>query len=161
MKIKHSHAIILSGTTWLLVGFFLLFKGLHYTLFAAVFQVESSPLLKLFSSPEKGAMVLIALGVTLGFFKGRFVFAKTVRRVVTRILQFKERVPLSKIYTKGYLILIAAMMGIGMGLRFSSLPFDIRGLIDIAVGGALVMGSFLYFQEVILLAKSAVKVEKE
>lgn len=159
MKLKHIHAILLSGTTWLLIGFFLLFKGLHYTLFAAVFQVDSAPLLRLFSAPEKGALSLIALGIAIGFAKGRFVLSKTVHRVVTRILSHPEPIPLKKVYTKGYLLLIGLMMGIGMGLRFSPVPFDVRGVIDVAVGSALVIGALLYFQKGVYLSRRGVKTQ--
>jgi hypothetical protein len=161
MKIKHTHAIILSGLTWVLIGSFLLFKGLHYILFATVFQADTSPLLSLFSKKENGTMILIAMGIAIGYAKGKFVFPRTVQRVVKRILSQDEPIQLKNLYSKGYLLLIGSMICLGMAMRFSSIPFDVRGVIDTGVGSALVVGSLLYFKQAIYLARRAKKQTSE
>jgi len=37
-------------------------------------------------------------------------------------------------------------MGLGMGIRYFGVPVDVRGLIDVAVGSALINGAMLYFR---------------
>ena len=121
---KHRGWIICSGLIWVLIGTWLLYKGLRLT-----------------STPW-----IIACGLLIGFLKGRFVFPKTVQRVVGRIEALSLPIRFSQVYTPAYWMLIAGMMSLGMLFRFLPVPVDVRGLVDIAIGSALVNGATLYFR---------------
>src|SRR3990167_3744340 len=95
--------IAFSGFVWFVMGLFLLYKGLHF-IADGVFQ--SNSFCKRFSSPERAATLLIAAGLLLGFFKGRFVLSKTVRRVVLRIISLPEPIRLKYVYSPAYYFLI-------------------------------------------------------
>ncbi len=118
---KHRGWVALSGFTWFFIGAFLLYKGLHL-ISQAAFQPDS-------------------LCQQLGF-----VLSKTVRRVVTRISSLPLPIRLKDAYSPAYWILIASMMALGMLFRFLPIPLDIRGIIDVAIGSALINGAMLYFR---------------
>lgn len=144
---KHRSWIALSGFVWFFIGTFLLYKGIQLITQAA-FQADSlcSKLQKTFGTPQQAATIFIAIGLAVGFFKGRFVLAKTVRRVVLRIAQLPLPIRLKDAYSPSYWILIGSMVALGMTFRFLPIPIDIRGTIDIAIGSALINGALLYFR---------------
>lgn len=129
------------------MGTFLLYKGLHLITQAA-FQPDSlcARMQGFFGSPQQAATALIAIGLVVGFFKGRFVLVKTVRRVVVRIALLPLPIRFKDAYSKSYWILIGSMVALGMSFRFLPIPIDIRGTIDIAIGSALIHGALLYFR---------------
>lgn len=144
---KQKAAITLSGFLWLAIGTFLLYKGL-------CFISDGVPLTNslsfrfqtLFGSSSQAATGLIATGLLLGFAKGRLIFPKTVRRVVARIQTLSTPIRLKQLYPLSYWILIASMVGLGVLMRFLPIPIDARGLIDVAIGSALMNGAMLYFR---------------
>ncbi len=144
---KHRGWIVLSGFLWFLIGAFLLCKGLQY-ITAAIFQTESLcyRMQGIFGSAQRGATALIAIGLFVGFLKGRFVLVKTVRRVVNRIAALPLPIRLKDAYSRSYWILIGSMMALGMSFRFLPMPIDLRGTIDVAIGSALINGAMLYFR---------------
>lgn len=144
---KHRAWIAFSGFLWFFIGAFLLYKGL-YLITEAAFQTGSLcfKMGRLAGSPQQAAMGFIALGLFVGFFKGRFVLSKTVRRVVLRIAALPLPIRFKNAYSPSYWILIGSMMALGMFFRFLPIPIDIRGTIDIAIGSALINGALLYFR---------------
>lgn len=144
---KHCGCIALSGFLWLAIGFSLLYKGLHLISDAA-FQADTLCFRwqEVFGTPQQAATVFMGLGLLLGFIKGRFVLSKTVQRVSKRIASLSEPVRLADAYSRSYWILIASMMALGMLFRFLPIPPDLRGIIDVAVGSALLNGSLLFFR---------------
>jgi hypothetical protein len=82
----------------------------------------------------------------IGFAKGRLVLSKTVDRVVKRIRSLQVPIRASQIYARSYWILIGSMVALGFAMRFLPIPLDARGLIDVAIGSALVNGAMLYFR---------------
>ncbi len=147
LHMKHRGWVVLSGFVWFIAGGFLLSKGLRLITEAA-FQMDSLSyrMKDTFGSSQQAASVLIAIGLVIGFFKGRFVLAKTVRRVVTRIVSLPLPIKLQDAYSPSYWILIASMMALGMVFRFLPIAMDLRGLIDVAIGSALINGAMLYFR---------------
>ena len=129
--------IAFSGVMWFAVGVFLLLFGIKLVVFSTLQGAPHSALFSqicsLFKSREQAALVLVTSGLVLGFMKGRFVLAKTVKRVVTRISSIPEPIRFSDVYSLGYLALIGSMILLGMGMRWLSVPSDIRGVVDIAV----------------------------
>jgi hypothetical protein len=133
MKIGHTAAIVSSGVLWFLIGLPLLVKGLNL-------------LVKESGQEGEGVVLLVAAGLFIGFFKNKLVLSKTVRRVVGRILSLPNPVPLAKVYAPSYFFLIVGMGMLGMGLKWIPIFPTVRGVIDVAVGSALMHGALLYFR---------------
>ncbi|NGX51181.1 MAG: hypothetical protein K1060chlam2_01042 [Chlamydiae bacterium] len=157
MKLRHSHAIILSGLIWMGVGILLLIKGIQYIILAGN-QVLSGThqgfsliqfLSRFSKNSEQAALILIAIALMLGFLKGRFVLKRTVNRVVARIRSHPSPLPVKAIYSKGYFILLFGMMLFGMVFKILPLPLDVKGFIDFTIGAALINGAMLYFRALV------------
>jgi sulfite exporter TauE/SafE len=152
MKLTARRAILLSGLLWMVIGIFLLFKGISYLSSAGNAVIsgthEGFSLIKKLTeytkNPQQSALLIICTSLLMGFFKGRVVFKRTVNRVATRIRSQKEPISLRKIYSLGYVILIAGMMGLGMIFKFLPLPLDVKGFLDFTIGVALINGAMLY-----------------
>jgi hypothetical protein len=129
---KHTTLIGFSGITWFLVGLFLLSKGLS--------------LIALHESDQQMALIYIFAGLLVGFIKGRFVLSKTVHRLVSRIVALSMPVALKDVYSRGYLLLIAGMMGLGFLFKWLPIPLPWKGFIDVAIGSALINGAILFFR---------------
>lgn len=147
---NHRSLIIFSGAIWFVVGSFLLQLGLRLLMGTLEPEATFSSMLTFVSfrmgSLENAVILLITLGLIIGFFKGRFVLGKSVKRLVSRIRSFQQPTPISKIYTPAYYILLGSMMMIGMLIKYFQVPDDIRGTVDVAIGAALINGSMLYFR---------------
>jgi hypothetical protein len=129
------------------MGVFLLYKGLHLVTQAAFLSDSLCYKMRtLFGSAQHAATAFMAIGLIVGFLKGRFVLSKTVRRVVLRIASLPLPIRLKDAYSRSYWILIGSMVALGMFFRFLPIPVDIRGVIDLAIGSALVNGAMLYFR---------------
>lgn len=144
--------IACSGLLWFAVGVFLLLFGVKLVVFSCLQGSPQGYLLAKLSSvtknKEQSALLLVTLGLFLGFFKGRMVLSKTVKRVTQRIYSLPEPIQLSQVYSLKYVGLIACMILLGMGLRWFSVPSDVRGTIDIAIGSALMNGAICYFRTI-------------
>jgi hypothetical protein len=157
MKLSKLQAMIFSGVIWLGIGVWLLTLGLSLigqSLQQAMMSKNIfDPFLAFVASYVGGAdragVVIVAVGLLIGYFKGRFVLAKTVQRISRRVATFGSHVPVSKLYSKGYLLLIASMIVLGMSIKWLGLPFSLRGFVDTAIGSALINGSLLFFREAI------------
>lgn len=145
-------AIVASGVLWLVMGLFLLVKGLNLVVIGAHPEQfgSNSALIPYLSSlvggKEQAALIVITFGLIIGLIKGRWVLVKSVKRVVARILSLPLPIKIQQVYSWSYLALIGSMMLLGMGIRWLGLPADIHGLIDVAIGSALVNGSMIYFR---------------
>ncbi len=129
----HKTFITLSGLVWLVVGIFLLMKGLSLITTAH-------------TNADQTAVLLISFGLAIGFIKGRFVLRKTVNRVVDRIRSLPLPIQFSQVYSKGYYFLIGGMILLGMSMRWMPIPIAVRGTVDVAIGFALMNGAILYFR---------------
>lgn len=156
MKLSHRSLIVLAGALWFAVGLWLMKLGIQF-LMQALETPEQYPFLSWVSNfagkVEQGVVALMAIALFIGFLKGRVVLAKTVNRTVNHIKSVPEPVSLGLLFTPRYLILIGIMMGIGFSLRFFSVPLDIRGFVDVAVGSALLNGAMLYFRQALTCDK--------
>jgi len=154
LKLSHQTLIIIAGMIWLGIGVFLLSIGLKLIVGNAQLidsgGAASLPLLRLispfFGGAESAGTLLIALSLLIGYFKGRFVLIKSANRAVKRICSFPAPVSLHRIYSLQFLLLIGIMMTLGMLIRVFNVPQDIRGVIDVIVGSALINGSLIYFR---------------
>ena len=144
---QHRQWISISGFLWLAIGTFLLYKGLRYMSDAA----ESTASLcfkyqEQFGGPQQAASAFVALGLFIGYVKGRFVLSKTVNRVVQQIADLQLPIRFYQVYSRKYFILIGSMITLGISLKFMPISVDVRGCIDVAVGSALIQGALLYFR---------------
>jgi hypothetical protein len=150
---------VISGVTWLGIGVMLLMKGLRFTVAAAEQTAVSTPLLKwvlpMVGSRHQAALLIVCIGLFIGFIKGRTVLAKTVTRIAGRINSHPEGLTLNQAYDRKYWIILCLMMGIGMAFKVLTVPIDIHGLVDISVGSALVNGAMLYFRHILTPQKLA------
>ena len=144
---------IISGVKWLGIGVMLLMKGLRLLAFAADQSTIAAPVIKSFLSfagnRHQGALLIICLGLFIGFVKGRTVLSKTVNRIANRIHLHTDGLTLKQVYDRRYWIMIGLMMGLGMMFRFLPIPVDIHGGIDVAIGSALINGAMLYFRHIL------------
>ena len=145
--------LIISGIKWFAIGVVLLIKGLRFITTAAEQISIETPLIKYFQSftgtRHQGALVIVCLGLFIGFIKGRTVLAKTVQRISQRIYLHNDRLTLRQAYDPRYWIVIGLMMTLGMMFKFLPISIDIRGGIDIAIGSALINGAMLYFRHLV------------
>lgn len=144
---KHQHWIFLSGLLWFVAGMMLLYKGLHFIAIGRLSCHSLSHALSfLFGTQERTNSILLCLFLSLGFFKGRLVFKKTVDRLTKRVCSLVEPIRFSQVYPISYWGLIGVMMLFGMGLKYAPIWIDLRGYIDVTIGFALVQGAMLYFR---------------
>ena len=151
MRLSKATWIAISGLIWFVVGVGLLTLGMYFIVGLLQNPLwEKSSLIAQMSplagGREQAALALITIGLILGFIKGRIAMAKAVKRVGERILSLPEPVKLAQVYSKGYLLLIGGMMLLGMSMKWLQIPPDIRGVIDVAIGSALMNGALLYFR---------------
>ncbi len=149
----------IAGTSWLLIGLFLLTRGLillypyAQTNIALVpFQQKASMLFYgiyyLLRSNTEVVIFYVCAGLLMGFLKARTIFKKIVDRNVTRIESLKkENYSVLDTFAKKDYIIMACMMLLGASMRLLEIPHDLRGCILIAVGSALIQGSIFYFQK--------------
>lgn len=151
-KLSHSGLVALSGIVWLGVGLFLMPLGLRllYGVIENTGSAAEYPLISLMSpytgGAETSAVILIAAGLMIGSIKVKYVLSKTIQRVISRILTLSNPAAITNIYGMKYLYLVAIMMTFGMAIKYFNVPVDIRGLIDVAVGSALMTGGLTYLR---------------
>lgn len=148
---KHKTLIIFAGMVWLSVGVFLLQLGLRLLTSALSLDSDTSVLFNHLSSVagslENAVIALIMIGLLIGFYKGRMVLSRSVRRIISRIRSFEEPTHIYKMYSIPYIILLLSMVCLGMTIKYFQIPVDIRGAIDVAIGSALINGSMFYFRQ--------------
>lgn len=157
MNIRPVIALLLSGATWFSIGVFLMCKGLGFLVELAS-PGKKAPVIDALQSlsggREQAILVLICLGLLIGFFKGRVVLSKTVQRMSTHFFSFAQGIPLSKLYPLSYYILISFMVILGISLKWMPIPQEVRGTIDVTIGSALTNGAVLYLRAAIFKKKS-------
>jgi hypothetical protein len=152
LRLSHAKLVLLSGLVWALIGGLLLNIGLNLLMGLPNQPLESDkyPLLTMLSpyvgSGQECAIVLVAVALFIGFFKGRYVLGKSAKRGIERLLTFPNPTSLRNIYSAKYYILLGVMCGIGMSIKFLGIPNDVRGFVDVAIGAALINGAMIYFR---------------
>ncbi len=164
MRLGKTAWIVISGAIWFIVGIGLLTLGLNFIVFKAqMFPHETTSLIArltpIAGGREQAALALVAIGLIIGFLKGRFVLVKTVKRVVERILALPLPIQFSKVYSRGYLMLIGGMILLGMSMKYLGLSDEVRGLVDVAIGSALMNGASAYFRTALVVNKQLKKTD--
>lgn len=153
-KLSHFGLVTLSGCIWTSIGMFLMPLGLFFlgeTLSATPSEVAMNyPLVSMmsgfFGGTETAAVVIIALGLFIGSAKAKYVLSKTVNKGIARILALPNPAYVTNVYGFKYLLLVAFMISLGASLRYFGVPKDVRGMVDVAVGSALITGGTSYFR---------------
>jgi hypothetical protein len=86
--------------------------------------------------------------LAVGLIKGKVVLDRTANRVIERVETLQEPNPFKSVFAMfggKTIALIVTMMLIGLGLRIAGVSFEIRGLIYIAVGAALLWSCRRYW----------------
>lgn len=150
VKFSYVGALVFFGILWLMVGIGLSLKGYQYGLLA----IGADDLTSLIALPqdtlrktEQSLMMMLSIGLMVGYLKGRFIMTRSVQRFMRGIVQLDEPLTIRDILTTKYLILIGCMMILGIILRYLPIPFSIKATVDFAVGVALLYGSFYTFQQ--------------
>lgn len=91
---------------------------------------------------------LVALAVTIGVVKSRFLLDNIARKAVERIRQRGVACYFGFFSPRSWGF-IAVMMGGGILLRSSGLPKDLLAVIYVAVGSALVLADRIFWQAVV------------
>jgi hypothetical protein len=149
MHLSHRALKVLSGSIWFAVGLWLLPKGLRFLEEASRSHV-GSPWIDLIApytgSIESALILMIAVALFIGYFKGTRVLGKSAHKGSDRIQTLSNPAPITQLYKPSYFLLLGVMMAIGMGMNYFAVPLDIRGFVDVAVGAALINGSMVYFR---------------
>ena len=153
VNILNKKILYISAAMWACVGIMLLNKGLRLTIGST--QEVHTPLLSwiqsVFERPaEQSALFIVCLGIFFGFLKGRFALRRSINRIIDNV-KIAQKVSFKIVYPPKFLFLMAAMMGLAMTLKALAVPKDIMGLIDIAVGSALINSSIIYLRNIITL----------
>ena len=152
---KRSTWFVLFGCVWLGVGLYLLILGLNFLIQLSHIPVmllatREAPLLLwvdgFVGGLETTAICLIACSLLLGHLKGVMVFRRSVLRMEKRVQGEGEHIFIGKVVPWSYLLLIGSMVLLGVCLRVFSVPLDIRGVVDVAVGSALLRGGMFYLR---------------
>ena len=152
LKLKHSSLIAISGLIWMLVGTMLLYMGIGFIIQSSQpIRTESYyPLLNafisFFGSIEQAALMIVVLGLAIGYVKGRFVLGKSAYRGISHIRSLPNPAYLTQLYGWKYYVLLSVMISLGISMKYLGIPLDVRGLVDIIVGSALINGAMTYFR---------------
>lgn len=124
---SRSRLVRLAAALWLVVGGALATTGVVW--------------LVRYGGAPAWAMVPVAVGV--GWAKARFALAPMARSNVRRLQDGPPRLPLYAMYRARTWLLVAGFMALGAVLRRSALPRELLGLVYLAVGVALALGSLV------------------
>ncbi|MBY0450639.1 MAG: hypothetical protein K2X01_08460 [Cyanobacteria bacterium] len=89
-------------------------------------------------------LLTLGLVAVIGFFKGKFILSKTSQKNIDRLLAFTEPVKPIQVYSIRSWIVIGVMVLISLSLTWFSAPLFWRGVVNLAVGLALIVSSFCY-----------------
>ena len=85
-----------------------------------------------------------ALAVMIGIAKGKFVLSKTSRKNIERFYALEGPQKLSAVYSVRSWVIIGIMLLISASLTWCNAPDLTRGIVNIAVGLALITSSMAY-----------------
>ncbi|MEK6776905.1 MAG: hypothetical protein AABY87_08505 [bacterium] len=122
--------ILLSGLMWIGVGIMLLSLALHW----------------LVAKGGTDAILLGAVGFLGSLVIHRYGFLKVVDKNLGRILPMQGKRCLFAFQSWKSYLMIVVMIGMGIGLRHSSIPKHYLAVLYIGIGMALVLSSMRYLR---------------
>ena len=121
--------LIIAGSLWTLVGAFLCWRAYGWL------ELEHETITPVFA----------VTGIVVAVTANRFLLAKSARRIVDRISLLPDRACLFAFTPwRGY-FMIGGMITMGVLLRNSAFPRHYLALLYGAMGGALVLSSFVFY----------------
>lgn len=146
---RHLSLRRMGGAFWLIAGFMLLTKGIGF-LKNLMFFESSHPLLDFYlnltQDKETAVALLIATALALGMMKAIFILRKVAKKACLRLSTFPDPAPISALFGFRFLVIITGAMLMAYCVRQSGLSPDIRGVIDVAVGAALLNSAMIYLR---------------
>ena len=139
----HTRALV-GGIIWVLVGVFLIARGL--------FPYGASAL----ESAPAAAILWLVGGLLAGTAKGLFVLTRSAARMIGRIEARPHPAPFWQIYPPLFFLLIPIMIGFGILLRLlfgDSHPEVVAG-VYVGIGAALIASSAPFFRASQRLARA-------
>ncbi len=100
------------------------------------------------SQTSHAVIITVTIALMIGYFKGKMVLAKSVKRQIKRVDSLPNPASLRHLFSKAYYLLIASMILLGISLRYLPIHSATRGFVDLAIGSALINGAMLYFREI-------------
>jgi hypothetical protein len=150
MYCKQRTLLFIAGSIWFGMGLYLMIIGMGF-LEVSIAPDTHAPLLSALEdtvgSRDVTVVLLVALALVVGQIKGRTILTKAALRQADRILSLPEPTHIKNLYTGRCYLLIAIMMGLGMGMKYFGVPLDIRGAIDVTVGVALIQGAVAFYKQ--------------
>ncbi|MDH4378638.1 MAG: hypothetical protein QE263_01860 [Vampirovibrionales bacterium] len=134
IKLGKTGLIRLAQWLWLAGGVSLLLAGVN-RLSGSMGEISQPVLL--------GSLVV---AVIIGAAKGRFVLGKTAKRNLDRLNAITEPQKLVHVYNTRSWIMIGLMLVISASLTWFAAPMLWRGVVNVAVGLALMVSSRVYSQ---------------
>ncbi len=125
---------------WWMVGLKLILKGVHFL----EPQFDGSAL----------SIGLIGTSCFIGGLKGHFLLKKSARKTFEYVQALKPPVRFFQILPKRYFFILGLMGLLGFSLKMVSINPVLRGLIDLAVGCALLVGSQAFLVEIVAFSYS-------
>lgn len=155
MPVSRRTLIIFSGTLWFCVGATLMTFGIFHLIKAVSVEPKGFSLLTLFlgffKTPNESALLLISIGLYVGYLKSRYFLQASVKREVKRLMLLPSPLSLRYLFNRKYLLLVFVMIALGIILRFLPCNYDVRGFIQLIIGSALVNGALFYFRNALAL----------
>jgi hypothetical protein len=133
-KVAARQLKLLALSFWLAGGIVLTAQGFSYLERLVVTQQATFAALAL--------PLIVALAV--GLAKGRFVLSKTSQRNLARLDAMPDTYKLVHVYSRRSWIMIGLMVLISITLTLTETPWFWRGLINVAIGFALVVSAQAY-----------------
>jgi len=136
--LKTSHLNTIAGILWIVIGTFLIVRGVFMYRLALLEQ----------HATQSALLVSVTVGVCLGAVKGWFVLSKTAQKNRARIENLPHPVKAHHIFSKPFYILIAGMMLLGVLIRTWNEylgGYIVVAAIYCGIGMALLLGSRMYW----------------
>ncbi|MFQ5597990.1 MAG: hypothetical protein ACE5GK_08065 [Nitrospiria bacterium] len=142
MEISRNTHLKIAFFMWGLVGTGLLIAGSFFLFGDRSLSVLDS------AKPTPGMTegLGLAIALVLGFVKGHLVLKKVARKYILRIKSLPETSPFYKTFSVKSWLMIPGMMLIGRIVRTVGAPPLVIGVIYVAVGFALILGSRMYIE---------------
>lgn len=145
-------------SVWFLVGGMLTYKGLDYLFESVAMQMiarHEQPLLGFFThlmgNPHYALMQMIFFSIALGYVKGFLALKRSAERLIRNVQPYGAKIPLRIVFPTWYVFVMVAMMLLGFIMKYAPLYSDVRGMIDVAVGFALLSGSTFFIRAIVSL----------
>ncbi len=140
MSIKRETHLKVAFLMWGMVGTGLLIAGSVFLFGNRSLSVLSD------GSADPGIKEVIGLSIALiiGFIKGNLVLKKLAKKYIARIKTLPELSPVYMTFSPKSWMMVVGMMTLGKIVRSVGAPPLVIGVIYVAVGSALVLGSRTY-----------------